>query len=350
MASGYGAAAQPSDRLTPADAVEPLPAVSIEPGQRWLAKQAAEQPSDTLRRVASYLPGGGKGNWSCPVCDDCPHYGLQAFVGYDAFRGISDGGWQNNGIHTGINYGTRLGALSEWTGIGFQAGGSVNVYDWSGADYRPNMTSAALTQGFVTYGLFRKANLGSKVSGAFVQDWMFNNNYGEYSQSPTLSQWRMQLGYAVSARNEFGLWGTYRFLGDTKNVPGQGATTWRPINQLNAYWHYKWAPGGADTWLWAGVPENDRLGASGSLGSWIVGVLANVPLNDRIALYTLVTYMRPSASPGPAAAEEDFWNFSIGLTLYPQRNARSTSVAGQCWMPQLPVANNGYFLVDTSRH
>ena len=131
-------------------------------------------------------------------------------------------------------------------------------------------------------------------------------------------------------------------------MPGFGRTDWRPINQLNAYWHYKWSEGGADTWLWVGVPENDRLNRNGSLGDYTVGLLANVPLNDRAALYALVTYMHPSASAGPAGAEEDAWNFSIGVYLFPGRNARSSTVAGQCWMPQLPVANNGYFLVDTN--
>jgi hypothetical protein len=30
-------------------------------------------------------------------------------------------------------------------------------------------------------------------------------------------------------------------------------------------------------------------------------------------------------------------------------DARSDSIAGQYWMPQLPVANNGTFLVDGNR-
>ena len=72
------------------------------------------------------------------------------------------------------------------------------------------------------------------------------------------------------------------------------------------------------------------------------------PLNDRVALYALVTYMHPSASPGPAGSLDEMWNFSIGLTFFPRPIARSSTVAGQCWMPQLPVANNGTFLVDTN--
>jgi hypothetical protein len=283
------------------------------------------------------------------TCDECPKRGIVAFVGYDSWRGVSDGGWQNNGINTGLNFGTRLGRFSDWTGIGFQIGGSAAAYDWAGAGYRVAHQDDGEPQGFLTYGLFRKANENSKWSAAVVQDWMFNSNFGEFAQNPTLSQWRGQFGYATSAWNEFGIWGTWRGHGDTRTVNGFGPTSWRAVNQLSVFWHHKWGLGGADTSIWVGVPEHDRLGGNGSLGDYLIGLSANVPLNDRVALYTLVTYMHPSAAPGPAGSQEDAWNFTVGLALYPARNARSNTVAGQCWMPMLPVANNGLFLVDTNR-
>jgi hypothetical protein len=59
--------------------------------------------------------------------------------------------------------------------------------------------------------------------------------------------------------------------------------------------------------------------------------------------------MHPSARPGDPGATEEAWNFTIGISFYPQSNARSETVAGNCWMPQLPVANNGTFLVDGNR-
>ncbi len=346
-ASGSDSAAPSGYFAEPASSVVRLPATTPGPGESWLVAQAA--PSiESVPRPQSYTASGNAGNPWCPNCDDCPLRAFTIFVGYDSFRGVTDDGWQNNGIHTGLNYGTRLGWFSELTGIGLQMGGSAASYNWSGNDYRPD--SGAQTQGFVTYGLFRRANATSHWSAAFVQDWMLNSNYGVFSQNPTLSQWRGQVAYAISARNEFGLWGTQRFLNDYRNVAGVGPTTWRAVNQLNFFWHYKWTPGGADTWLWIGKPENDRLSGGGSLGDYVVGALANVPLNDRIGLYTQVQYMHPSARPGPAGGEENEWNFSIGLSYYPSRNARSNTVAGQCWMPQMPVANNGYFLVDTNHH
>jgi hypothetical protein len=284
-----------------------------------------------------------------PSCDECPKRMLIAQVGYDTWRGISDGDWQNNGIHTGLNFGTRLGRVSDLNGVGFQLGATVGAYNWAGTDYRLSHLDQAQPQGFVTYGLFRHATETSPWTGALVQDWMLNSNYGVFAQNPTLGQWRGSLGYVVNPWNELGIWGTWRAHGDTRFIPGVGQTSWRPVNQFNVFWHYKWGPGQPDTWIWVGRPENDRLGGAGSLGDYLVGLLANAPLGDRVGLYALVTYMHQSAAAGPIGATEDAWNFTVGLSFYPARNSRTTTVAGQCWMPLMPVANNGYFLVDTNR-
>ena len=277
-------------------------------------------------------------------------HSLAVLTGYDTWRGVADGSWQNNGINTGLNYGTRLGQFSEWTGIGFQVGGSVGVYDWSGTDYRYTNQDVAETQGFLTYGFFRNVTDGVPVRFALVHDWMFNDTFSVFGQSPTLNQMRGQVGYVWNDANEFGVWGAWRGGGDTINVPGEGPVTWRPLNQVNAFWHHKWSPGGADTSIWVGVPENQRLDGGGSLGDYLAGALANVPLSDRVALYTLVTYLHPSASPGPIGSLDEAWNFSIGVSFYPVGNTRSRTVSGQCWAPQMSVANNGYFLVDASEN
>ena len=299
----------------------------------------------------------GSGNSTCcagmcdysPACDACPTRGLIAFLGYDSWRGISDDGWGNNGIHTGLNFGSQLGAFSDWTGIGMQVGGSVAAANWAGTDYRLSRQDEGQTQGFITYGLFRNANERSRWSAAVAHDWMLNSNYGVFAENPNMAQWRAQAGYAFSASNEVGIWGTLRMQEDTRDVIVFGPTTWRPINQINTYVHHKWQAGGPDTWLWLGLPEKNRLNGDGSLGDFLVGALANCPFNDSVALYSMVSYMHQSASAGPAGASEDAWNFTIGLSFYPSHNARSQTVAGQCWMPQLPVANNGTFLVDVSQ-
>jgi hypothetical protein len=319
----------------------------------WAPQVAAQDPllveSDSVLDEFTANYGAHPTQDLCPACEVCPTWGWYAFYGYDAWRGIQDDAWKNSGMSTGLNAGTRLGAFSDWTGIGFQLGGSIGVYNWNGTDYRLLDNDEATTQGFVTYGLFRKPNERSPWSGAVVHDWMLTSNFGIFAESPTMAQWRGQVGYACSPRNELGIWGTWRGQGDSRVVSGFGPTTWRPVQQLSAYWHYKYGPGGPDTCLWYGLPERERLGQRGSLGDYIAGASANCPLTDGMMLYTLVTYMHPSAAPGPPGSNEEAWNFTVGVAFFPRCNARTSTLGGACWMPSLPVANNGYFLVDTSR-
>jgi hypothetical protein len=310
-----------------------------------------------LAGTTAIAPDGsisGDGAAGCPNCwpqgcDACPSHSLAVFIDYDSWRGVADGDWDNNGVATGVNYGTRLGGISECTGVGFQIGGSVGVFDWSGADYRLRNQTQAETQGFITYGFFRRANADSPWSGAIVQDWMINDNFSVFAQTPTMWQWRWQIGYAFSDCDEYGFWGAVRGAGDNRNVPFFGRVDWRAVDRTDFFWHHKWMYG-ADTRLSIGLPEDDRLAGGGSLGSWLASAWADVPLNDRISLYTLVAYMRPSAKPGTAATMDEAWNFTVGLAFYPGGNARAATVAGDCWSPLIPVANNGTFLVDASRN
>jgi hypothetical protein len=284
------------------------------------------------------------------ACDSCPHSTLTPFFGYDSWRGFSDGTWQHNGLHAGANIGTRLGQFSDLTGIGLQLGGSAGVYDWSGADYRVSANDQSLIQGFLTYGLFRRASENSRWSAAVVHDWMITENFSVFAEDPTLSQLRWQFGYALSPANEIGLWGAWRTSSDTIDVPDFGPVSWRAVNHVSAFWHYKWSPGGADTVISLGLPEHDRLAGDASLGDYLVSASANVPLNERVALYSLITYLHPSASPGTQGAKEDSWAFVIGVSYSHRGYARSHTVAGRQWMPLLPVANNGFFLVDANQN
>ena len=292
--------------------------------------------------AASYWRSAG-----CLTCDSDPRHSLNVFLGYDSWRGLPDGDWGHNGLHTGLNYGTRLGQLSELTGIGFQVGASAGVYDFSGAAYHMRHTDQSQVQGFLTHGFFRHATDKCPWSGAIVQDWMFNHNYSEFAEDPILGQLRGQIGYVLDDHNEVGLWGSVRDKSDSRTEPVFGETRWRAINEISVFWHHKWDFGG-DTVLGIGIPEHKRMEGNGSLGDYIATATANVPLNDHTALYTLISYMHPSAAPGFPGSSEDTWAFMIGVSYYPSYNARSSNVRGQCWSPLLPIANNGSFLVDTN--
>ncbi|MCA9179965.1 MAG: hypothetical protein KDA51_00890, partial [Planctomycetales bacterium] len=92
-----------------------------------------------------------------------------------------------------------------------------------------------------------------------------------------------------------------------------------------------------------------RLSGEGSVGDYVVSAIGDCPLNDVVSLVSGVTYMHPSSRPGITAAKDEMWNFSVGISIYLGRNARSATVAGQQHMPLLPVADNGTFIVDTDK-
>jgi hypothetical protein len=294
----------------------------------------------------------------CAACQDCPRAGLVLFSGIDSWRGIGDRGTtannvgNNNGGSSGFNYATRLGGFSEMTGIGLQAGGSFGVYDWDGraANAGTLNTTQLQQQTFFTTGLFKKANEESSWSFGVVHDWMFNQNWGAYAVNPTLGQWRGQLAYATDAWNEFGAWGTLRDKGDTNLDANRNPVFTRSINQINAFWHHKYEFGG-DSWVWFGLPQDSRLNGNlgGNLGDFLVGGSVIAPLTDYLALYGNMQYMHPSATPGAVADSESSWYVAFGLQYYIGGNARTSTVAGNCWLPLLPVANNGNFLVDSVR-
>jgi hypothetical protein len=300
-----------------------------------------------FRDVVPYYYGDPSLNGVDPVADCSWPIGSVFSLDYDAFMGVPDSGWENNGIRLGANFGTRLGTLTERTGICSQFGASLGVYGWSGTDYRLQNRDQAQTQGFLTYGLYHRPTEDSRIVAGLVQDWSFNDTYGVFGENPLLSQLRWQLGYAVNASNDYGVSGSVHVLNDTQTVPFFGETTWQAVSYLNTYWHHKWTACGADTWITLGVPLEERLTGQGSIGDYLVSAIAVCPLNDCVSAVSGVTYMHPSGAPGPAAAVDEMWNFSVGISIYPRRNARSTTVAGQQTMPLLPLANNGSFIVDT---
>jgi hypothetical protein len=355
------------------------PAVS----QSMAGEYAAEAPA------GEYAAGVPVEGGPCPVCngagcaacdsrlfnrpcpDPCPRVGWFGFAGADSWRGVSDGTHQNNnGFSTGLNGGVPLPWLGTY-GIGGQLGASYGGYDLNGQSVPAPGSSQVQQQIFITTGLFRRPDAQIPFGFGFVHDWMLNDMFGTFANSPTISQWRMQVGYAFNALNEIGVWGAVRDRGASKTLPGGGGIlalpastqSYQAINQVNLFWHHKWQRFGGDSWMYVGVPDQTRLnqtgspfpaGSGGSLGEFILGGNWLVPISDCVSMYANTVYMKPSAHPGiqangAIASAQEFWNFSVGLAFYPQRAARSTTVAGRTWMPYMPLANNGSFFVDTNR-
>lgn len=321
--------------------------------------------------------GGCNGCCNCcpwgPFSEPCPRIGLYAWSGVDAFRGVTTGRFGGNyGAVGGANAG---GALYDPWDIGWQAGASYGGYNFSGNPSPTSQTNEITQQIFITAGIFRRANINRRLSWGIVHDWMIVDNFGVYGSSFDLGQFRGQAAWALSSLNEVGLWAAIQDQHDTKatgaplaGIPGAPGTpvTYQAIDQGNVFWHRKFGQYGADGWFYAGIPLNGRIatpanspgfpvgGAGGSIGTFIVGTNMLVPINNRLSMYGNVMYMKPSAheginAAGNVAAAQEFWNIGFGMAYYPGNAARSRTVAGRQWMPYLPVANNGTFMVDSTK-
>jgi len=291
---------------------------------------------------------GGQFGGGAPTCDERPHLGIIGLAGFDTFRGVSDGTSRANfGFTTGVNGGVPMPWASQ-AGFGLQLGATYGLYDLDGQAGVAGSRLASQQQTFVTAGVFRKGYCGRPWSFGLVYDWMFNDNWGFFSTTPTFGQWRGQIEYAVSNRDAFGVWGTFWDRIDRRTV-GTTILAARSIDQINIFWHHKFALA-ADGRIWIGIPERQRLDGTegGSLGEWIIGGDLQVPVSRQLALYVNVQYMRPSVSAGAVAANENSYNIGVGLAWYFGGHARSRNINGHCWTPYLPVANNSNFLVDQS--
>ncbi len=298
--------------------------------------------------------------WNSLVSDhpQDEYQNLQLFTDVDSWHGVADrssffgAATSNDGMSFGANYATRLGRLSELTGIGFQLGASYGVYDWNGRPFTFGTlnTTEAQQQTFVTLGFFKRADAYSRISYGFVHDWMINQGWGAFAVNPTLGQWRGQVAVAFDDRNEIGTWFTFYDQGSTKLDFFGNQVEMRAIDQTNLFWHHKWNFA-ADSWLWVGIPQSTRLNpfAGGSLGDWLIGGSVIAPLNEWASLYANAQYMHPSAAPSSIAAGEASWYVAFGVQFSLGGRARSDTVMGRRWMPLLPVANNGNFLVDQTR-
>lgn len=296
--------------------------------------------------VASPAPAGDTIGWQGPNIFTQPNYGLYASHGYSSWHGVSDGsGGNNNGFLFDINFASRLGPLSDATGVGAQFGAGYGLYDVNGrsSGFSDNEVQQ---QAFFTLGLFRRADPGGRWSGGVVVDAMLNSNFGQFATNPFLSQLRAQLAFALNDSHEIGMWTALRLSQST--VYPAGPVSFRGVDQFNFFWRHRFAFGG-EAISWIGFPDFSKLGGNGSLGGYIFGGTLTAPLATWLAAYFDLQYMPPTASAGAAAAREETFYIAVGLVFYPRFNSHRSACDGPSWMPYLPVATNGSFLVDTSR-
>ena len=290
---------------------------------------------------------------SCTNCEqlcntNCCESGLAivGFAGFDAFKGVSDFNYNDNfGVVTGLNASVPLFGLSEY-GFGWQLGMSYGIYDFDGRD--TYNTASSQEQTFITTGFFRKARCDEHLSFGLVYDWMVNTDWGVFANDPTLGQWRGQVEWATSDCNAYGVRGAVRDNTSRERVLSNTfLVSNRAVSHAEGFWRHEFECTKAESFLWAGLTQNDRLSGDGSLSDWLIGASVEVPLSDRISLYANAQYVHPTAAAGPDASIDSCYDIGMGITVYFGGCCCNCNHSTHCANgPYLPVANNSTFLVD----
>lgn len=225
------------------------------------------------------------------------------------------------GLQAGLNWGHPL--IEEW-GLGMQLGSSLNyskTMSIGGALLGP-LVSSERFQVFATAGFFQRANSGWNWGVAY--DFL---SMKAFDESFDLGQWRGQLGYEVTTRDELGIWATTAGRDGRQRSLG---ITLKPATQGNLYWRHQW-PSDCQTRVWVGIAEKSKV-----IDPFVLGGDFQVPLTNRVALFGQCNLILPRES-GLAAAV-------IGITIFPGGNASRFS--RRPFSPFLPVADNTSFVID----
>jgi hypothetical protein len=277
--------------------------------------------------------GGGPmtpGPTQCyPACDPCLTCGnwydnVTAFMATDAFKNALD----LDGLNA--NFGSRVGlnaAFPIWQawGLGAQLGSSAGWYDWKGSQFTG---SGVRFQNFNTVGVFHRSCTNGLGFGV-VYDWLFDDYYRDLS----FGQFRVAGSWQFNSCNEVGVWAA---LPDRRDWAVVGTppvnNNYGPLLQGNFYWRHVYNPG-AWTTLFAGLAESPSdipFGASGQ-----------VALNSCLALFGGFQYILPG-SGGNQGRQEEIWNLSFGVALYP---GTAMTAANSQFRAMLPIADNGNFAI-----
>lgn len=310
----------------------------------------------TLFAASLFLSTAFAGNvWSDSYLSDVASCMIgDITIGYDDFRSLPDGSWNNNtGALIGANFAAPVYATACYD-FGVQLGGSWGVYDWAGRGSQPSGNFKNVQQqGFVTVGAFALTNACSGFNFGVAYDWMGNRNFSVYALDPNFSQIRFLGSYLYCCSDEFGLWGTAHV--QTSHNSSQGVpVNFRSINQINAFWRHQYE-NCAETVVWAGVPYSRSLSfESGLAGRFIMGASFEVPLNDCWSVYGRGSYMFAKHQPDRIESRNDAMNICIGLNYAFGSTGEfecadcGCSGCGCGFRALFPVANNSNFISDTS--
>jgi len=272
-------------------------------------------------------------NWgdNCnPCCRPCFRLGyFEGFAGAHGFTGPLNRGTGSFGFQEGFNTGFPLLGCLTW-----QAGLNATQSNFEGAPFTPDDR----TQMFVTFGAFRRVDLG--LQAGLVIDYLRD----DWDYSVEVTQLRGELGWKMPCGDELGFW--FAVGGDHTSTTAQGVfagnnavafrtTTFtvEPVDIYAFYYRRQLCYGGEGR-VFGGFTDDSR----GLLGGNI-----RVPLNPCWQFTTDFIYVVSSDDDSTQTGfSNESWNVSFNLVWTPFGQG-SGGCQNYC-RPLFDVANNGSFL------
>jgi len=261
------------------------------------------------------------------------------FLAGDGWKNIFDDDDSSNfGFHAGFNAGIDLPGDHAVRG---QLGASYGAYDFHGREELLSRDDPVEQRVFVTGGIYKRSDVlaDDPLAWGAVYDLLVADEAGERVDDLRLGQIRSYLGYALTERDEVGVWSAFRVMRDYADEQRVSVNV---TDQANVFWHRTWSEGG-DTWLYAGWADDP--------GDVVVGLRGQAPLSNRVALMGNFHYIIPSTRGGDVhpnlqvddCFNQETWNVSFGIVIYRCAKAISPHVSGHQGLPLLPVADNASF-------
>ena len=273
-----------------------------------------------------------------PVASDAPAVPSKWFDDLSLFGG-PDGAKEPEDLGVNAHFGYRFAVnwgLPLWQeiGLGLQAGTAINRSENAVRVFNVLGGPRERTQSFTTLGLFQRCDSGLKWGA------VYDFRHDDYFGSLGFGQVRGQVGYAFTAADEVGAWGTLRTNGD-RILEGGNLLDLRPIDQVNFFWRHVWE-GQQLTRVWAGVAQSHGrfllvAPNEGPVRNPVTfGADLLLPLSDHVAIYGEAQFITPNDTGVVTAV--------FGIAFYPGGGARRA--ATNAFAPLLPLAGNPTFSVD----
>jgi len=339
-AASPAAVAEAIRKMSPADRAEVMRLTETVPAAAALASPAAPAPAEN-----DFL------------CTEGGCIGGSLYAGWSSWTSAAQALMpNNNGGVAGFDIASPVPYLAA-DGIGVQAGGSFGIYDWSGVSIL--QTGGHQRQNFFTLGAFRQPDFRGpwwqRFGAGFAYDYSANSEFGIYRDNVNLRQWRGKFAIELTDHQEIGALGSWHSGQATSVRAAQNSfpMDFRSASQISLYYKYtfdnnanlelSWAPGETST------ISNLNTSAYHYGYHDVIGIGAQVPLNDYFALFVNGTYAFENSFPNANLNLTPFSDAFVslfGIKFFWGGDAATPAWQRRHWEPFLPNADNGNFLID----